>query len=366
MIRKAFTQKLSIFSFLLTSALTVAGQSTTQEFATPVVSNEISGTIKARDIGDSRLTTYYYALNSDQGDLFINIVTKNLSADIDVFTIVGLRPMTKVVVYADYGETETGRAIYLRKSEKLLLRIQGRSPNDDDATYRLKFAGSFVAARADEQSAGTEVPKVTAENRSGIRVNSIGTILPPLPKAVEPVAEKAEPSQEPALKADAEIATAEKTPATDVEKEEKASGGLTLVVTDPVKAEEKAPSPPPTRRAANSRSRTPVRRSQPKPAEPKPPTETTAEAEIKEPSSTKPAARIANTRGRTPKKPVEPKPDPLASINLVVQFKDGSSLEKKMSEVFKFSVDKGILTVILKNGIISRYPIVDVAKLTIE
>ena len=128
MIRKAFTQKLSIFSFLLASALTVSGQSTTQEFATPVVSNEISGTIKARDIGDSRLTTYYYALNSDQGDLFINIVTKNLSADIDVFTTVGLRPMTKVVVYADYGETETGRAIYLRKSEKLLLRIQGRSP----------------------------------------------------------------------------------------------------------------------------------------------------------------------------------------------------------------------------------------------
>ena len=69
---------------------------------------------------------------------------------------------------------------------------------------------------------------------------------------------------------------------------------------------------------------------------------------------------------RAAKKVKEVVPDPLASIRLVIAFKDGNSLEKSMSEVFKFSVDKGVLTVILKDGSVSRYPIIDVARVTIE
>lgn len=73
-----------------------------------------------------------------------------------------------------------------------------------------------------------------------------------------------------------------------------------------------------------------------------------------------PGFRTLTDRDDMPKAPVEAKPDPLESINLVIRFKDGRSLEKKMSEVFKFSVDKGVLTVILKDGSITRYSIVDV------
>src|SRR6187431_2922568 len=121
----------------------VNAQSTSQNFPTAVTSNEISGTIKARNIGDARLTTYFYTFNGGQGDIFINVVTKNLDGDIDVFTADNLRPLTKIRVYSDNPEGETGRVIYLRQPQKLILRIEGKTPTDDPATFRIKFAGSF-------------------------------------------------------------------------------------------------------------------------------------------------------------------------------------------------------------------------------
>lgn len=359
-----------LFSFAigLLLAANVIAQSTTQEFPTAIVSNEVSGTIKARDLGDSRLTTYYYALSGDQGDLFINLVTRNFTGDIDVFTVNGLRPMTKIVVYADYAETETGRAIYLRKPEKLLLRIQGRTPNDDAATFRLKFAGSFVAARVEDTPVEPELPKVTAESRSGIRVNSVGTLLPPLPKAAESVAEKEKTEADPLAKT---VPTDEAKPA-DPDKAiawDEPKAKVELVVNDPIKAEEK-PEGTSARRKTPTRRRSAPKRSEPKKTAEKTVTETSdvADNPATERKAETPSVRtlLKNRRDRTPKKPAEPKPDPLASINLVIQFKDGNSLEKKMSEVFKFSVDKGVLTVILKDGSVSRYPIADVAKVTIE
>ena len=83
-------------------------QSPDQNFPTPLTSNEISGTIKARDIGDSRLTTYFYQFGGEQGDVFVNVVTKNLDGDIDVFTADGLRPLTKIVVFSDAGQVKQG------------------------------------------------------------------------------------------------------------------------------------------------------------------------------------------------------------------------------------------------------------------
>lgn len=364
----------------------LAAQSTSQDFPTPITSNEVSGTIKARDLGDSRLTTYYYALNGDQGDLFINLVTRNLTGDIDVFTLNGSRPMTKIVVYADYGEAETGRAIYLRKSEKLLLRIQGRTPNDDDATFRLKFAGSFVALRAEDVASAPELPKVTAENRGSVRVNSVGTILPPPPRPAEPVEDKAKPETETVAKSDKtedpKLAETEKPVEPDVTKPK-----AELVVTDPVRpeADRKAPT---RRRVSASRGRNPIRSTPEdkekekrsaetvgateRPDVEKPAVEKTAEkldeekrVADKESSKEPPFRTLTNDRRvRAPKKP--PEPDPMESINLVVRFKDGTTLEKRMSEVSRFSVDKGVLTILLKDKSVTRYAIVDVSKVTIE
>ena len=342
-------------------------QSTSQDFPSPIISNEISGTIKARDLGDPRLTTYYYALNGEQGDLFINLVSRNFTGDIDVFTINGLRPMTKIVVYADYGEVETGRAIYLRRPEKLLLRIQGRTPNDDDAFFRLKFAGSFVAARAEDAASAPEAPRVSAENRGAVRVNSVGTILPAPPKPVETPDEKAKAETETAAK----IEKAEDIRPVETEKaavSEEARPKPQLVVTDPVSAEKS----PTSGRAPGSRRRRPASKAPLEEQNDKQAADGVAKAE--KPASetqpnTSPSFRTLTGKNRKPrpsKAAAEPQPDPLESISLVVQFKDGKTLEKKMSEVFKFSVDKGVLTVILKDGTVSRYPIVEVAKVTIE
>ena len=63
-------------------------------------------------------------------------------------------------------------------------------------------------------------------------------------------------------------------------------------------------------------------------------------------------------------KPVPP--SALANINLIILFKDGTRIERPMSDVLKVGVDKGILTVISKDGVIGRYSILDVEKMTIE
>src|ERR1041385_3756036 len=106
-----------------------AAQSTDQSFPTSVTGNELAGRIKARDIGDARLTTYYYTFNARQGDLFVNVVTKNLNGSIYIFNAEGLRPLGQILVYADLSASETGRVIYFRKPEKLILRVEGRTPN---------------------------------------------------------------------------------------------------------------------------------------------------------------------------------------------------------------------------------------------
>ncbi len=152
-------------------------QSNDQNFPTPITTNEIAATIKARDMGDSRLTTHFYAFNGVQGDIFISVITKNFSGDIDIFTVEGLRPLTKMVIYADGGVNETGRLIYLRKPEKLLLRIEGRTPGDDAAIYRIRFGGSFVALSPTSKDGAKTTPKVTLEDSEKPTVNMVGTII---------------------------------------------------------------------------------------------------------------------------------------------------------------------------------------------
>jgi len=175
---------LCFLCILCGSICSIKAQSTSQNYPTPITSNEISGTIAARDIGDARLTNYFYVFNAVQGDVFINVVTKNLNGDIDIFTADNLRPLTKITIYADASDNETGRVIYLRQPVKLILRIEGRTPNDTAATYRIKFAGSFAPAQANTtaENQDTETPTVKTDNQTDVRVNSVGTIIEIKPK----------------------------------------------------------------------------------------------------------------------------------------------------------------------------------------
>ncbi len=356
---RLFTRSIVLFALLVvvfgvTDAL---GQSTDQNFPTPITSNEISGTIKARDVGDARITSY----DGSQGDVFINVLARNFAGDIDVFAINGLRPLAKIVVYGDFGDNETGRVIYLRKPEKMILRVQGRTPGDEPATFRIKFAGSFVASTMTE-SVEPALPSLTARNENGIKVNSVGTIVEVIPKAtptpaaLEASAADARRRQEEAVEEKADSPSEAKADETAVDSADDPRGKkLEVVVTDPSSEKPKASasvSPVPRRR---TRTRTP-----PKTTPPANSPATTA-ASGKAPSSSRVTGRAAPAKTTS-----EKVPNPLENVNLVIRFKDGRTINRPMSEVLRFSVDRGMLTIISKDGTIGRYSILDVEKLTIQ
>jgi len=357
-------------------ALASFAQSSDQSYPTPVTTNEISGVIKARDIGDARLTSYFYTFSGEQGDIFVNVVSKNFNGDIDIFVAEGLKPLSKIVVFAESTESETGRVIYLRKPEKLILRIEGRSPNDDPANFKLKFAGSFVAA-VDTGEQPPDLPEIKKQGKdSGVEVNSVGTIISvkpktkPTPRPSQTVTAKTPENKEPEKKSDED--TASRSDASVTEK--KADAGDTSTAEEPKKDVKKVEvivsenipesktNPPPVTKPADTRTR---RRRAVTPKKPAPaPADSTAETkqDSGEPPAKPPVSKPAGTARAV--KPAEP--DPMANINLVIVFKDGRLIEKPMTEVLRFTVDRGVLTVVSKDGTIGRYPIVDVLKTTIE
>lgn len=364
--------KLAVFAFCaLLFPFAAAAQSTDVNFPTAVTTNEIDGTIKARDIGDSRLTSYFYTFDGGQGDVFINIVTRNFTGDIDVFAAEALRPLTKMVIYADAGVNETGRLIYLRKAERLILRVEGRSPNDDPATFRIKFAGSFIALATQKPQYAPAIKGSEVNAESGIRVNSVGTIVEVIPKPQPPVKEKPiakeavavtdgnKKKSEPAVK---KTSTSEsKLPKKPVKEsvsrskvaEKKSNSTNSPAITPPAK----------TPGEVAKKDSAPVSKSVKRTDASEPNTV------FKRPTKSKNTSVAKKSPTKTPKPPTTPeekKPDPLARIRLLVQLKDGKMIERPMSEVQKFSVDNGVLTVIAKDGSSIKYSIFDVARVTIE
>jgi len=339
-------------------SLIAQAQSTNQNFPTAVTSNEISGTIRARDIGDARLTSYFYTFNGNQGDVFINVVTKNLDGDIDVFTVEGLRPLTKIRVYSDNPEGETGRVIYLRQRQKLLLRIEGRTPTDDPASFRIKFAGSFQAVAGVAETDESKQPEVTSTQETDVRVNSVGTIIEVKPKPTpKPTTAKVEPEKpEKPQKSDEKTEAEKSETAKKDEPEEKADEDKKpeVIITDrlPEKKDDSENKPEETGAEKETPEKNPPRR------------------RVKtRPVKTQKPAETETTRKTTPEKKTQitpVSPAELANIRLVVDFKDGRKIERPMSEILKFGVDKGILTIIAKDGSIGRYSILDIAKITVE
>ena len=362
------------FSLLVNSA---QAQSTNQNYPTAIKTNEINGKIVARDIGDSRLTSYFYVFNGNQGDVFINVQTSNFNGDIDVFTADNLKPLTKITIYADLSENETGRVIYLRKPEKLVLRIEGRSPNDDAATFKIKFAGEFVAMTNVSETDTPEVPQVKTGNQSDVRVNSVGTIIEVKPKPtpkpkvtivkIEPKPKETNAKIEPKPKKTDKIRdTKEKTvekkiEETDVAKNE-TNDNTKIIIEKQSEPEAENPPQPKTEITTTEEITKPKIEETNKENKPEVSAKITIE-KTPEVAETK----TVEKKSKPTKKPQKPKePNPLENIHLIILFKDGTKIERPMSDVLKVSVDKGILTVISKDGSVGRYSILDVAKMTIE
>lgn len=362
---------------------TIFAQSTNIDFPTPVANDTIIAQIPARDVGDARLTAHFYTFNAANGDVFLTITTSNLNGDFDLFVGDNMRPLLKASVFASSVPTQMERQVYLRKNEKLILRVEGRSPNDDPGTYKITFSGAFEPIAG----VGADAPKVTGggEPESGVIVNSVGTVVrvippkpkeTPLPKVDEPKVDekavaKAQPKPGPSPRtrrarnpAPPALPEGPKVIITDVPKQEEpeAPKAQEVVVTD---------LPRPERRPADA----------PKPVKPTPkaprqkvlkPPKTTDAAEARPPESSQASAVAQPVLKDEPaaKKPKSakaslPSPDPLASVQLVVIFKDGRRIERPMSEVSRVSVDKGILTIVFKDAKIERHSIVDVQEMKI-
>lgn len=347
-----------VFLILLVFSSFAQAQSINQNFPTPITSGEISGMIPARDIGDARLTSYFYVFNATQGDVFINVVTSNLNGDIDVFTADNLRPLAKITLYADASDSETGRVIYLRQPAKLILRIEGRTPNDNAAKFRIKFAGSFVLAESAENEI-VEMPVVKTENQTNVRVNSVGTIVEIKPK-LTPKPKEAAIETKPVK--DREIDALENL----AEKSPKKENARSDEKDQPNNIQNKNKRDTDIADQISTQKKNDVQRRSKKDA----PAENTQP--VPESGTNKIiAGREINKKSdlkvvEKPKIVKSVPPAALENIRLIILFKDGTRIERPMSEVLKFGIDKGVLTVVLKDGTIGRYSLLDVEKTTIE
>lgn len=349
------SRPVSIAGFLALSLCCLGSIASAQstDIASPaaVRTNEVLGTIAARDIGDPRLTDHFYAFTGTPGDLLITVDSRNLNGDVDVFTTSGLRPLLKLTVYAG-NSSPVSKSIYLRKRENLILRIEGRTPNDDDGTYRLYFGGSFepitsaplVAEKIAENESPATEPTIPGgkPGKKGRRVSSVGARIEEPPSAEVAAAPTPEPS-----------------PVESTQPEE--------TKTEVPKAEV-TKAPPRT-----ARGRRPPGRRTPPPAPPKeepaksdtenaPRTEN-AEAEAKPSATRRPTKRSTTARG-VAKAPVEPEPE--SGPRLIIETSDGTLINRYMSSVRRVVVEKGQVVVTGKDGKIERIPLASVVRMSIS
>ena len=301
----------------------VSGQSIDPNAPSPVRSNSITGRIAARDLGDARFTDHYYAITGTPGDLLITVNSTNLNGDVDVFTAGTLRPLLKLTLYAESPAPVT-KGIYLRKREDLILRIEARSPNDDEGTYRLFFGGSFEAAIGGPEIAEAETPATPATETAtpGVRKT----------KRVSSVGARIEEPEPPVT----EVATAPTPEPTPEAKPVETPAAI------PEKSPEAATEKPST--ARNSRGRRPVR---PRPA-----------PKVRE---TPPAAAEEEPKP----KPAPPEPEPEVGPRLVIETNDGTLINRSMSTVRRVTVENGQVVVTGKNGKIDRILLSNIIRMSI-
>lgn len=326
----------------------VLAQSIDINAPSPVRTNEVAGTIAARDLGDSRLTDHYYAFAGMPGDFLITVRSHNLNGDVDLFTAGSLRPLLKFTLYAESTSPVT-RSIFLRKREDLILRVEARSPDDEGGIYEIRFGGSFVPSSAEPTLA--EVPTSTPETeatlrRGSKRVSSVGARLPEPPAVKEEVA--AAPTPQP-------------TP------DESPTPTATPAPSDTV-VEPPATTPAPRRRGrvpAGRRS-TPTTTTRTGPSRTATPEEPAA-AETT-PSTTSRAPRRSGRRGSANPAPSEqtPVPEPLSGPRLVIQMQDGTVVERFMSSIRRVTVENNQIVVVRKDGTIERTRMRDVLRMAIE
>jgi hypothetical protein len=315
--RKAQRHFVTIASSLLLPLLvsiSIAAQSTDIQYPMPIRANEIGGRIAPRDLGDARLTRYFYSLTGTPGDLVVIVESSNLEGDVDVFAAGTLRPLAKIPMYGEARTTSGSKTIYFKTKEPLVLRVEGRTPNDDEGTFRIRFEGAFEPIGSDVPDPELIVPTLSATTaQKGTRVTSTGARI-----------EEPEPEPQPATTAESEGTTA-----------------ATVTPETPVPTEiAEATNPPATRRA--------------------PPRSRRAKASTRT-TRTRPGAR----RVPGPVEPVSPA-ETARGPRLILEMRDGMRVERYMTTVRRVTVENGQIVVITNDGKIDRQPMSNVIRMAIE
>ena len=318
----------------------------------PIRSGEVVGSIVARDLGDSRLTDHFYTFTGAPGDVLITVKSSNLNGDVDLFTAGSLRPLMKFTLYAENSSPAT-RAIFLRKREDLILRVEARSPNDDEGTYQITLGGSFEPIAGDAPLAegvdpnSDSAPTIASRGKGSRRVSSVGARIDEPPAEKEEVASA--PTPQPTPK---DLAIPSATPEPTVTTE--------------------APAPAPTPRRGRGRVPPVRRRPTPPPAKKNEPSisETTPGENASESpnvDSPAPATRRSAKRG-TVNRPAEqiPVQEPQTGPRLVIQMQDGTIIERFMTTIRRVTVENNQIVVVKKDGRIERMRMSEVLRMAIE
>ena len=321
----AIAQLLLALVSLFLLSVSAAAQSTDAEYPTLIRSNEISGTITPRDVGDPRLTRYFYSFTGTPGDLIVTVESHNLEGDVDVFTAGTLRPLGKISMYAGVSTSGGTKTIYLRTRESLILRVEARTPNDNEGGFRVRFDGTFEPISRDVPDPEPVVPTVSSASK-GRRVTATGArIEEPEPTVAETeTTTPAQPSTE------TPVPTETSAPTTEAAKSQPPK---------PVTTRRR----PGTARTTRTRPANTRRRTTPAPKETAPaPTETASAP------TTKPAEPVA------------------AGPRLIIETKDGMRIERYMTTVRRVMVDGSEIVVVMKNGKVERQPMSNVQRMAIE
>jgi hypothetical protein len=312
---------LLLLLFIVASA---SAQSTDIEFPTPVRAGEISGTIAPRDVGDSRLTRYFYSFTGTPGDLIISAESRNLEGAVDVFTAGTLRPLAKISLYAGSSRSGGTNTIYLRTREALILRVEARTPNDDEGSFRVNFGGTFEPISRDVPDPEPVIPTLSEASGAtkGRRVTATGARI----EEPEPVATTKPETENPTPAGRTAESSSGETPAAE-----------TPTTTDAATTQPPKPRTPRTRRGRNPRN------TRPRPA-------TTARTT---PTPTEPTATA-------------PAIEPASGPRLIIETKDGMKVERYMTTVRRVTVQGGQIVVVTTDGKIDRQPMSNVLRMAIE
>lgn len=339
---------------MLLAAPSIGAQSTLQNDPTAVRSTEIVGAIAARDIGDSRLTNHFYVFTGTPGDLLITVESGNLNGDVDVFSASGLRPLLKFTVYEGSGSATT-KSIYLRKREDLILRIEARTPNDDEGTYRVRFGGSFepISGGLDGGPVSTnETPSLDPTDtggkasKKGRRVSSVGArIDEPAPAEVV-----AAPTPAPEA-AEKPAASARRNPR-NARVARPARGRVSPAT---------APPRPETAATETASEATSEPKEQPTTGEP-----ASVAKSVPAPRST-PGRRRAGRRN-TPTPPAEKAASPPleeSGPRLFIETSDGTMINRYMTSVRRVTVENGQVVVVGRDGKVERFLLANIVRMSV-